>query len=41
MDPLFGIEETDKFGVLTHDCQRMAKSIEKIESTKSSYIKFV
>ncbi|MCM4173108.1 oxidoreductase [Arenibacter sp. TNZ] len=38
MDPLFGIEETDKFGVLTTIATNGEKQIEKIESTKSSYI---
>lgn len=38
MDPLFGIEESDKFGVLTTMATNGEKQIEKIESAKSSYI---
>lgn len=37
-DPLFGIEESDKFGVLTTFAANGDKHIEKIESAKSSYI---
>ncbi|MCK0147367.1 Gfo/Idh/MocA family oxidoreductase [Arenibacter sp. F26102] len=37
-DPLFGIEESDNFGVLTTIVENGEKQIEKIESAKSSYI---
>ncbi|MCM4153835.1 oxidoreductase [Arenibacter sp. N53] len=38
VDPLFGIEEADKFGVLTTITANGEKQVEKIESAKSSYI---